>query len=446
MSITCALLGWHTAGCRGRRDHEPAGAGSRRSTGPTPPPWLTAALVVLLVVILVALAACTDGAHPVASSTSSTTEPVDAPPGPLAGGTFGESATWNRPVSELGVHPMSAEFSRRMFEHGNMAGRGKIATYFAEWAYTVQDTRSARGTARVFHVLNGCCHGNIPDGTALPWSPDWRPAEDNDRIMILVDPTTGREIDLWMVQQPGANQTECLFRLPDPKVGGLAFTPGVDLCVGQADVVNGPDGQPADYRSSVSTFPVGGAWMQSLIGLVTADEVKAGRISHALNMIISPTMFGPQCGGGASDPGFGTSCGSWVSPASRLEWKNAAQPCGVNTVTDRSETVPEGARFFITLDDARIARWLDSRGYTGALRNTARIFAVALRDFGAIVENTSCYEAGVFTDGIATPDGRARWAGLGITGANTGLLDGLITSADDLRMAGVPPPVAVGRQ
>ena len=144
----------------------------------------------------------------------------------------------------------------------------------------------------------------------------------------------------------------------------------------------------------------------------------------------------------------GVDCGYAVAPATKLEWWNGASSmCGSiaqqNTAADRAKTVPEGMRFAINLTDAQIDAWLTSRGYTGAKRTTARIFAVALRDYGWITSDTSCWGASVSVDGIANPRSAARWNALGIdqfgpTGDT--LLDGLITSADQVRA--IRPPTS----
>ena len=41
-----------------------------------------------------------------------------------------------------------------------------------------------------------------------------------------------------------------------------------------------------------------------------------------------------------------------------------------------ARAVPEGARFSIDVTDAEIEAWLNSRGYTGSLRTTARTIAI----------------------------------------------------------------------
>jgi hypothetical protein len=95
------------------------------------------------------------------------------------------------------------------------------------------------------------------------------------------------------------------------------------------------------------------------------------------------------------------------------------------------QTVPEGIRFALNLIDRQISTWLDSRGYTGATRNTARIFAVGLRDYGWIIGETGCYRAAIETDGLIDPVSRAKRPAPGVQDSSTmgRLLDGVFTQS-----------------
>ena len=103
-------------------------------------------------------------------------------------------------------------------------------------------------------------------------------------------------------------------------------------------------------------------------------------------------------------------------------------------------------RFAIHVTDAQIDQWLNTRNFTPELRNTARIFAVALRDYGFIVTNTSCYDAGFITDGVFNPKTKAKWQALGVTNADdVSLVHGLIT-ADNLWTVAPSEALSVGSQ
>jgi hypothetical protein len=97
------------------------------------------------------------------------------------------------------------------------------------------------------------------------------------------------------------------------------------------------------------------------------------------------------------------------------------------------KTVPDGMRFALNITDADITKWLDSRAYTGRLRETARIFAVALRDYGFIIAETGCGGTHIETDSALYGNAAILWQNLGITkdGTNTpkkNLIAGLITT------------------
>lgn len=406
--------------------------------------------VAALLAILLGLAVFSGGTGqpPAATVTSSTSSTTTTWPAPLVVQPFAATATFNRPVSEFGTSPRSAEWAARCYRWCSLTGPGKWSLYVdPAWSYALFDARQATTTIPVFRASFGF-QGSLRPGERVPWSPAWNALvpTGNDRIVVIVDPPTGREWDLWLVQPPGGNQSACITL--ENLAANVGAEPG--LCVGQGDLILDAAGRPIDYRTATSgSYPTGGAWFASLPMLVTADEVAAGRIGHALNGIAYNTMFGPACPNptDTSALGFGTLCGGWVPPASRLEWDQAPQQCGAqtmpSTVDGRSRTVPEGVRFFLAITDAEITAWLDGRHYTGRIRETARIFAIALRDYGWIITNTSCYDAGWFTDAASA---RSKWTALGLdptAPASQRVMDGLITSTN-LRMAGPSAVQSVG--
>ena len=96
----------------------------------------------------------------------------------------------------------------------------------------------------------------------------------------------------------------------------------------------------------------------------------------------------------------------------------------------------------MNLTDSEIEAWLDAAGHQGAIRRTARIFAVALRDYGFIVSDTSCYGATVPTEGITNPRSAELWRSLGVTGdSESSILDGLISEERLVVLEGAAPMV-----
>ena len=368
-------------------------------------------------------AACTTPA-PVASS------PI------ILASTYG-SSPWNLPVSTLAQHSQSATYAARLFNYANGEGltdptrKGQFSTYLRAYSQPIYDARQATGTIPVYRASFGF-QGSVAQGDSVPWNDSWQPPAGNDATMFIVDPSTGREWDLWLVQT--VNKTACLTW---EGIAAGFLIDGRNLCVGQADLIQDASGNPIDYRTYVGGYPTGGAYIQGMAMVTTADEAASGVIPPALNAVGHNPMFGPECTTAQrTTAAAGVSCGFYEHPASRLEWASHPQDCGVNTLqndaTGRSTTVPEGMRFAIHMTDTQINQWLDGRQYTGQLRNTARVFAVAARDYGFIITNTSCWGAGFVTDGMFNPATRTKWMSLGIPDAgDDDLLGGLIT-ADNL--------------
>lgn len=332
---------------------------------------------------------------------------------------FGPDAPWNRTAAELGRATDGQEYAKRWFDYATLASwtdpkrRGEVDLQFAQYAVPIYDAATATTTKRVFRANYGYA-GNIPLGGEVPWSDEWKVSQGTDRIMIVVDYRSGHWWEYWALED---NKTVCLT--PENLAAGFGFD---DLCAGTANQITEDDGTPADVRTTQTRFDGRGMGIPKLAMVTRADEVASGRIQHALEMTVYNTMWGPACDpiDDGSAKGAGSTCGFYVEPATKLEWsKGPPSVCGDNgldaSTLNRRRTVPEGMRFALDISDAEIDAWLDSRGYEGALRNTARVFAVALRDYGWVIAETSCFGAAIETDGIANPLTAARWAELGMT-------------------------------
>ncbi len=309
----------------------------------------------------------------------------------------------------------------------------------------------------------------------IPWNDAWRPAGDqndnpgdngNDNEMVIIDGTTVYELN--RVDRTGLT---CVgFR-------GLVYnarqkSPDKRLCVSQAIVLRDKNGAIANYLTyDEGTSIVRGMGIQDSAMVVTPEEVQEGEIRHALTMESVNTMFGPDCtatqlaAGGAD---VGTTCGYAVAPATRNEWKDARDITRNNycksmdeyadfntkqtfkSLLTLSKTVPEGMRFRITSTDAEITNWINSRADlrdNPAKARTARIFAVALRDYGWIVGDTTCYGAGFNLAGVANKDAKEQWKQMGIDDASSQyLLQGLfkettVNGVSKTNIVALDPPV-----
>jgi hypothetical protein len=250
---------------------------------------------------------------------------------------------------------------------------------------------------------------------------------------MILDPDTGEEWDIWALSTPqiptgSVNQLECSLDLTDAAGG---FDPTADLCAASVNIIASPDGKVADTRTYTGNFPsADGGGIQGTYGLTTPQEVESGVIKHALNFSVSPvlSMTGPVCPSDVTtpdDPRVATTCGTAVAPAGQFENRNI-----ISTPDQLQKMVPEGTRLVVDNTDAQIDAWLDSRAYTGVLRQTARTFAVALRDYGLIQSDTSGGPAFIGVSGANNPVTAAGWRSLGIADTGFTLLDGLVTASN----------------
>jgi hypothetical protein len=350
---------------------------------------------------------------------------------------------WEVPASQIATSPRSADWSRRIWENADLYddvwtvefGFDKASN---DYSIPVYSTADATTTARVYHRTPVMWNGrfDIDPGDKIPWNPAWLPSDGNDAFMVIVDPQTGQEWDIWAVSSPWFNveymqQLECLGQWSP---SGRVFDPTVDLCAAAVMVIRQPDGAIANVNTYRGNYPVaGGLGIQNTAGLVTPEEVRSGEIRHALRFAVSGdlAMTGPVCPPDVTspdDPRIGTTCGVSLAPAGQFDRR-----AKTSTPEQLAGMVPRGTRIVIDKTDAEIEAWLDSRGYTGALRNTARIFAVALRDYGLIQSDTTGGPAFIQAAGARNPETAAGWRELGIDEDDSRLLEGLITP-DSIRV------------
>lgn len=355
-----------------------------------------------------------------------------------------DAASWNQPVSMYGESTDLASYAKRWFDFGGGNDKpGSVNVAFGDYSIPFYDAKDATTTVRILQTTWAQALYTtpyLPIGSSIPWNPSWKPGTGNDNLMIIADYVNGQVWELGGVGQLPINCVDWVG--PNAQVGFNIFTinaPGW-LCTSGGSyndrLYTAVDGFTNDGR---------GMGINKYIGIVRADEVKSGAIRHTMAMTITSTMFGPACDpvSGTSAPGFGVSCGGFVPPATKLERTNPNVGCAAQVVTDaeRSKTVPEGMRFAIKISDPEIEAWLDSRGYKGPIRSTARVFAVGLRDYGWMIAETGCFGMHIETDGVLGPAGDT-WSELGVktTGStypSGDLIAGLITRG---RVYVVNPP------
>ncbi|MEZ5254946.1 MAG: hypothetical protein R2689_13920 [Microthrixaceae bacterium] len=355
---------------------------------------------------------------------------------------FRATSVFNTPAACMERHPESDRWSSTWFTFANYPGRtdpsrrGELVIAFDAYGIPVYSTADATTTIKVYTAAWSYGH-ELGGGRSIPWNPKWKAASGKDAKLIILDPASGKEWTLWGVRNPSSLECLSAANLLD------GYRLGTDLCTYTAYIGRNVDGSIADATNSDGFSQLGGRGMGRLLGMTllpTLDEIERGSINHAINMETYATMFGPGCTAEQISAGqAGSKCGYAVAPATKLEWTDTVLKCGSSTMayTDESRalTVPEGMRFVLNKTDAQIDAWLDAQGYVGQRRSTARIFAVALRDYGWIISGTSCSRSSMAVEGIANPTARERWERLGMTDPtknDTALLNGLITSANDV--------------
>ncbi len=254
---------------------------------------------------------------------------------------------------------------------------------------------------------------NYDWNATVPWNPQWMPSWGYDSLVLVRDYETGKEWFLWAISRNDMNSQyiNSIANCWAFSVGkGLSYDPNTDLCVAAANIARKPDFSYADTRTYDGNHPAaGGGGIQNSAGLTTPEEVEAGEIRHALKFAISNTGAGPTCSRTLSinDPALGNTCNTAVAPAGQYE-----RVGDTNHITDH--TVPEGTRVALNISDTEIQAWLDKRGYTERKRETARIFAVAMREYGLIITDSSPNAASIQVSGGTNPTTAQKWRNLGI--------------------------------
>lgn len=403
---------------------------------------------------------------------------------------YAKTMPWNVPVCGLKKYAYSDDYRDRLFNYGiapkagnayevsqQEAMKGKFGTMFGlnpnnDYSTPVYRTsdpvNGATTTIKIqvcggqpqciasnldsidYNVQYGQGKGFLPD-TPLPWNPTWLPALSNDKEIAIIDdrdPNYPKEYGAWGVfLDPGEAFVQC-------GLDSFSFQ-RTRLCTWTAGVTKEKNGTIANMNTSTVLSGGRGMGIQGTPMVITPEEVAQGEIRSALYMEAYNTMTGPSCTAAQMATNdytnvIGKTCGFAVAPATQHEWKNAtdigrangpgATPncAGAAAATDYRtgktmaervrlpQEIPSGMRFAITNTDAEIDAWLNTKNYSPAKRQTAKIIAVALRDYGWFVGDTTCDSAILSFAGVRNPETKKKWAKLGIDDVSSeSLLDGL---------------------
>lgn len=204
--------------------------------------------------------------------------------------------------------------------------------------------------------------------TKIPFNPLWEASPGSDSQIILLDPASGKEWNLWQVS---VDVTKKLVNISN----GNLVSAGEER-----------DGVPGNYWTKENGFkPSRGIGIQYFAMLVVPEEIQQGKIEHALTFAV------PNPDGTFSVP-----------PATKIE--HPTWPGG---------GVPEGMRFALNVTNAQIDSWIASlpAELSAQTKRSARIIAVALRDYGWFITDTGGNTKWQFED---RKSAGAEWDALGL--------------------------------
>lgn len=372
------------------------------------------------------------------TTTAKTTTTVSVPlTSPLPGVKrfFADSVVWNRPTAEFGVdQALTNTYAPRLFLYAAASGwpdlpntgrvpydpskNGNWDVALRDYSVPIWDARKATMTIRVFKSVDaqsqGVAWNNVKIGDTIPWNPTWKLGTGLDGIAAIVNFDTG---ETWELYRPvGSREPFNCFDFFGPN-----FQAGFDINNATHTCWGGITKVPNVFTAS-STLNTRGMGINKLALITRADEVESGVIRHALELTTFNSMIGPACAtNSVFADGAGIACGVFIPPATRIEHMTFPHnnKCGVNefqaSTTTRSRTIPQGMRFRLNITDSEITQWLDSRKFSGPIRNTARVFAVALRDYGFYPgAETGCNQPLIETDGMQNPEAKQKWKNLGL--------------------------------
>jgi hypothetical protein len=249
---------------------------------------------------------------------------------------FAASSPWNQPVGGAAVHPSSSTYVQTVL------GWNRVATLLAGLSGTTNDyghpTYFAQPDDPIF-TLSAAGSRNELQGMRIRVPDAAKAAGGSDGHMTIVEPD-GWVYDLWQVRSK-------------PSGGGtLTYSIG-----GRSRI----DGTGTDGRATAANFP-------NLAGIIRAQELAAGRIDHALFMVIRCTS-GTTAFGYGTKPAPSSSQSAYVYPAS-----HGGSRC------EDPNVPPMGTRFQLAMSTAQIDAL--------SVPNWKKTMLQALATYGAYVGDT----------------------------------------------------------
>jgi hypothetical protein len=295
----------------------------------------------------------------------------DLMPGPRP---YGPNALWNRPVAGMPLHPESQRYVDILW-NGHPTQPGRVQLTFEDFTYPVYEATPGLKlyTVRCGHPDWGNMHRK-----KLPWTPAWKPShgfwtgdDAIDSQVIVLDPTNGREWNLWQVRAPDR----------DARI----------VRCGSASLIAG-----SYWTREIGYGPPRGCGIQCLAMLTRPWEVAAGKIEHALSM-----------------PFRGIDKRAFVAPATKTDGPTAQFAV--------KGGVPSGTRFALRASPLQLEEWAAALPLTEIGRASALVIGRALVEYGWIVTDNSGINHLQMEDRAS---GGVQWTALGLGKAKTEADDG----------------------
>lgn len=328
---------------------------------------------------------------------------------------FFTDASWSKPASEFGIDSSDAvkDWPARLLKYGGgpKVDGQRFVLQLKDYSVPFYDAAKASTTARCYQLnwaKSQQTFGNVPIGTTIPWNLAWKPGTGSDKILCIVNYSTGEAWYLWVVTpNPGFACWD--FWGPNNQAG---FSSPWGTKIGLAGLTRQPNIFKAKDGSTVSARGMG---IDKAALVLRASEVASGQVKHALSLTISNPATSPM---------------KHRRPATKLEHA-AGVPVGADgsNVMPASQTLPSGARFVLLRDRAWVENWAYKKFGKTRLAESMIVIGMAFVEYGGIVAETGGWGIGVETDGMIDPVSGAEWKRLGFNDVGNspglGLLDGL---------------------
>ncbi|UJR78326.1 hypothetical protein [Sandaracinus amylolyticus] len=263
---------------------------------------------------------------------------------------FADSSPWNTRIpDDVAIRPDSDALMEHMRTSSEFPG---LSVSIHPWSVPVYEVDASMPLVRVMTPLS-----NEGESRTFMWPvpSSAQPAPEGDGHLALIDRAAGRAYDFFQARPRGDGAWDCT----------LCST--IDL---NGSGVRPPKGGPSPWYESHGSRACG---FPLIAGLVRVEEIRAGRIDHAL-VIAYPGIR----------QRFFTSPASTGHPSNGIISPDRGVPCGGRVQLDPSIDV-------------------DALG----LSPTGRIIARALQEYGAYVGDFSG-SINLYADG--SPEARAAWS------------------------------------